>query len=62
MFLASFVDGVEVAQAIEEDIEGTLGTAHIEGVAAGETSSVIPYTTLLELYGQRKRPWILNCI
>lgn len=44
MFLALSADEVEVAQDIEEGIEDTQVTAHIE-VAAGEPSSVNLYTT-----------------
>lgn len=62
MFLALFVDGVEVAQAIGEGIEGTQGTAHIEGVAAGEPVFCHSVYYLLTSDGQRKRPWVLNCI
>jgi hypothetical protein len=65
MFLVLFVDGVEVARAIEEGegIECTQDTAHIEGVVAGKPSPDIPYAMyVLTSYGQRKGPWLLNCI
>ena len=60
MFLVLFADEVEVAQGIGEGIEDTQGTAHIE-VAAGEPSSIDLYYLLIS-YGQRKGPWVLNCI
>lgn len=45
MSLVLFADGVEVVQAIGEDIEDTQDTAHIEGAVAGEPSPAILYIT-----------------
>ena len=57
MFLVLSEDEVEVALDIGEDIEGTQGTAHIE-VAAGEPSSVNPYTTFwYQIRGRGRGFW-----